>query len=527
MRFPRTHRSPSTARRRLADIVRPLATLLAGLILAASAPLTLAADPTQVAAMARDWREANEQRIVDEFAALLAIPNVAADRVNIRRNADHIVERFRARGLEARLLEREGANPLVFAERAVPGAETTVLVYIHYDGQPVNPADWASDPWTPVLRTDLVERGGREVPMRAPFDPEWRIFARAAGDDKGPIVALNAALDALAANDVEPTINLKVLLDGEEETGSPNLVPMLEENRELLAADLWLFCDGPVHPSRRWMLSYGVRGSYGMNLTVYGPGRPLHSGHYGNWAPNPIGQLVHLLASMRDEAGNILIDGLTDEVRPPTQQELAAIAASPSVDANLKRDLGIHTPETDERVELAILRPALNFRGIRSGDVGKAARNSIQPEAQASVGFRLVPDMTPEHIRETVERHVRDQGYHLVNDEPTAEERRTHPRIARIDWREGGYPAYRAPMDLPEAQRIREVLIRLSDGTLIESPTMGGSLPLHPVAEAMRTPIVILPIANHDNNQHGSNENLRLQNLWDAIEIYAAVLTAF
>jgi len=482
-------------------------------------------DPIQVAEQVRQWREAHEQQIVDDFADLLSIPNVASDTVNIRRNADYIGGLLNARGFEVRLLEAGRSPPAVFAERRTAGAEKTLMIYVHYDGQPVNPDDWASDPWKPVMRDGLVEQGGQIVPMTAPFDPEWRLFGRSAGDDKAPIVALNAALDALDAAGIGLSVNLKLFLDGEEEAGSPHLSEMLSAHRDLLGADLWLFCDGPVHQSRRWQLSYGVRGSFGFGLTVFGPNRPLHSGHYGNWAPNPIVRLTGLIGSMRDQQGNILIDGYDDQVIPPTLLEMEAIESAPSVEEGLIRELGIGRPETTERVEMAIMRPALNLRGIRSGDVGDQARNSIQTSATASIGLRLVPAQTPDHLREVIEQHIGGQGYLVVHDEPTAEQRAAHERIALLDWSEAGYPAYRAPFDLPIAKSIADIMNQLGDDSLIQLPTMGGSLPLYLIDEAVGAPILILPIANHDNNQHGKDENLRLQNLWDAIEIYAAMLT--
>jgi acetylornithine deacetylase/succinyl-diaminopimelate desuccinylase-like protein len=485
-------------------------------------PTTMQAD---AAAVAREWRIAHEQEIVDGFAELLGIPNVASDQANIRRNAEHLKGLLEPRGFAARLLEVEGSPPAVFALRKSPGADTTLLIYVHYDGQPANPADWASDPWTPVLRDALVEQGGRMIPMTAPFDPEARIFARSAGDDKAPIAALLAALDALDAAGEPLSVNLKLFLEGEEEAGSPHLRAMLTQHRDLLDADLWLFCDGPVHQSRRLQLSYGVRGAFGFGLTVFGPNRPLHSGHYGNWAPNPIGRLLELIASMRDGAGHIRVAGYHEQVVPPSQMELAAVAAAPEVDRQLIRELGIGRPETNERLELAILRPALNLRGIRSGDVGAQARNSIPTEATASIGLRLVPAQTPEHLRAAIERHIRGQGYHIVYALPTPPERAAFERIALLDWSEAGYPAYRAPMDLPIAQRVAAIVDELAGGKLIQLPTMGGSLPLYLVHEVVGAPILILPIANHDNNQHGANENLRLQNLWDAIEIYAAVIS--
>lgn len=478
-----------------------------------------------VAGAAREWREQNEQAIIDDFVRLLSIPNVASDTENIRRNADHILELLKNRHFDARLLEAAGSPPAVFAERKVAGAETTLMIYVHYDGQPANAEDWVSPPWTPVMRDASVERGGKVIPMRAPFNPESRLFARSASDDKAPIAALLAAIDALDANNIPLSVNLKLFLEGEEEAGSPHLADMLAAHRDLLGADLWLFCDGPVHQTGRPLLSYGVRGSYGLGITVHGPSRPLHSGHYGNWVPNPIMGLVELIHSMRNEAGEILIAGYSDQVRPPSLPELEAIAAAPNVDAQLMQELGIGRTETDDRLELALLRPALNLRGIRSGDVGEQSRNSIQTSATASMDLRLVPEQTTEFVRAAVEKHIRGQGYFVVYDAPTAEERAAHPKIAELDWDEAGYPSYRTPLDLPIAKRVAAILNELTDGSVVQLPTMGGSLPLYVIDEALGAPILTLPIANHDNNQHGNNENIRLQNLWDAIEIYATLLT--
>jgi acetylornithine deacetylase/succinyl-diaminopimelate desuccinylase-like protein len=484
------------------------------------------AGPDNTQEQVSDWRQNHEQQIVNRFVALLGIPNVSADTKNIRKNANHISALLQHAGMSVELLELEGSNPVVFAERLTPGATQTLMIYIHYDGQPVNPDNWATDPWKPVMRTDMVEKGGTLLEMQAPFNPGWRIFGRSAGDDKAPIIALQSALLALADAGIEPTVNLKVFMEGEEEAGSPNLRRMLETHKDKLAADIWLFCDGPVHQSRRWQLVYGVRGTYGFDLTVYGPNRPLHSGHYGNWAPNPIMLLTELIGSMRAGNGDILVDGYSDQVLPLSSAELAAIAASPRMDDLLVNDLGIGAPETADRLELAITRPAINLRGIHGGDVGVNARNVIQPSATASIGLRLVPAQTPAYLRAVIEKHIEAQGFHIIHDQPTTQQRLEHKRLARVDWESfGGYPAYRAAFDHPLAMRISAILDKLSDRSLIQTPTAGGSLPLYVVKDVLDVPILILPIANHDNNQHGANENLRLQNLWDAIDIYAAILT--
>jgi acetylornithine deacetylase/succinyl-diaminopimelate desuccinylase-like protein len=481
-------------------------------------------DPGTLGAEVRKFRQTREQQIVDDFIELLKIPNVASDQANILRNAEHIQSLLKTRRFQTRLLSVDDeAPPAVYAERNTVGARFTLVIYAHYDGQPAQAENWASPPWQPVMRDGLVEVGGQQVPAKAPFDPEWRLFARSAGDDKLPMIALIHALDALDQLGVEPSVNLKLFLDGEEEAGSPHMAETLKRYRELLAADLWLFCDGPMHPSRRLQISYGVRGVTGFDLTVYGPVRPLHSGHYGNWAPNPVSMLTRLMASMRGDDGQVLIPGFYDQVNEPTALELAAIAAIPGVDLSLRQELGLARTEGDARVEREILKPALNYRGIRAGEVGAAARNIIVPEATSSIGIRLVPGQQIDQVRKVVEAHIQNQGYYLVDESPDMETRRAHERVARIDWG-GGYPAYRTPLEHPMAQALAGLMNELVQGDLIQAPTMGGSLPLYMIPEITGSPVIILPVANHDNNQHGKDENLRLQNLWDAIEIYAVTV---
>ena len=197
-------------------------------------------EPGGLRSQVRAWRTAHEKEIVRALVDLTALPNVAVHRDDIERNADHLIALFRQRGIEARKLTAGEAPPAVYGELRVPGATRTVVFYAHYDGQPADPADWGgADPWTPVLRTGPLSAGGREVDLAtAPaLDPEWRLYARSASDDKGPIIALLAALDALRAAGVTPSVNLKFFLEGEEEAGSPHLADLLSAHRDLLAAD--------------------------------------------------------------------------------------------------------------------------------------------------------------------------------------------------------------------------------------------------------------------------------------------------
>lgn len=508
------------------------ATVLAAVLPAPLFPAPLAAAPSPVPdavalrATVRAWRQAHEPRILREFADLLALANVATSPADIRRNADHILGLLRARGLAARLLEVEGGVPAVYAEQVASPGAPTVLIYAHYDGQPVDPGQWSTPPWQPVMRDGPLEAGGHEVPLpTAPGQsgPEWRLYARSASDDKAPIVGVLAALDALKAAAIPLSVNLKLFLEGEEEAGSPHLDALLRAHAPALAADLWLLCDGPVHQTRRQQVFFGARGVTGLEITAYGPVRALHSGHYGNWAPNPALTIAHVLATLRDESGRILVDGFQDDVRPPTASELRAAAAAPPVEKQLAAALAVSEPLDDKSLAEGILHPAINVRGVRAGGVGEQAANAIPTQAQASLDFRLVPNQTPAAVRERVEAHLRRRGYAVVHEPPSAETRAARPRLLYLEWEEG-YPAARTSLDDAVAGELVRVVDEAVGGGLIVLPTLGGSVPMHRFAEATGAPIVGLPIANHDNNQHAANENLRLQNLWDGIELYAAVL---
>ncbi len=476
----------------------------------------------------RSWRQAHEPEVLAELVTFLDLPNLASDPEGIRRNADALLRMLTRRGVAAQLLESEGSPPAVFGELRVPGATRTIVLYAHYDGQPVDPAQWRSAPWRTVLRDGPLEAGGRDialpVPAGAPLGPETRIYARSASDDKGPIIAILAALDALRASGRGPSVNLKFFFEGEEEAGSPHLSAMIQRHADRLRADAWILCDGPVHQSRKPQVVFGARGVVGFQITVYGPTRALHSGHYGNWAPNPALLLARLIASMRDDDGRVLIAGFMDDVRPVTAAEAAAVRAIPPADSQLREELGLAATEAGNApIAGRILLPALNVQGLESGHVGAGAANAIPATASASFDFRLVPDQTPERLRTLVELHLRSQGYDVVGTEPDSATRRRYPRIARLSWG-SGYAAARTPLDAPIARAVVNALQPALDDPLIQVPSVGGSLPLHEIEAVVHVPLVTLPVVNHDNNQHSSNENLRLQNLRDAIELFGVLM---
>ncbi len=455
---------------------------------------------------------------IAEFFDFLAIPNLASDAPNIARNAATIQAMFEKRGASTRLLTLDGAPPIVVVDLSSPGATRTIAFYAHYDGQPVDPSQWKSAPWTPIVR----DAAGNDVDWRnaASIDPEWRLYARSAGDDKAPIIAMAAALDALHDSGRKPAVNLRFVFEGEEEAGSPHLAAYLAKYPDVLRPDAWILCDGPVHQSRRMQLVFGARGVVDLELTVYGPVKGLHDGHYGNWVPNPIIRLTHLIDSMRDENGRILIPHFYDDVKPPSGAEQEAMARIPPVEADLKREFGIAATEGLKLNDLLML-PALNVRGIQSGHVGALASNTIQTEAQASLDFRLVPAETPESVKKLVEQHIESQGYTIVRTTPDAATRLAHSKIAKLTWG-AGYPPARTPLDLPLSRQISEIM-HTAGHDPVRVPTLGGSIPMYLFQQPANTPVLILPIANHDDNQHAANENLRLQNLWDGIDVYVAL----
>ncbi|HEY2829320.1 MAG TPA: M20/M25/M40 family metallo-hydrolase, partial [Thermoanaerobaculia bacterium] len=280
------------------------------MILAAALSAALAA-----AQSARTHVQQHEAEIVGELTSFVALPNVASDHVGIEKNAAALVAMFGKRGIEARLLrlgrkggEDDNAPPIVVAEWG--RGDQVISVYAHYDGQPVDPAQWATPPWSPMVK-------------------DGRLYGRSASDDKAPIIAMLAAIDSMKAAHIEPASRIRFVFEGEEEAGSPHLAGYLKQYANELRTDAWMICDGPVHQSGKLQLYYGARGVTDVEITTYGPSRPLHSGHYGNWAPNPIVALTHLIDSMRDTDAKILIPGFYDDVAPRTAAERAAIAEFP------------------------------------------------------------------------------------------------------------------------------------------------------------------------------------------------------
>jgi acetylornithine deacetylase/succinyl-diaminopimelate desuccinylase-like protein len=491
----------------------------------------------------RDYRHTHERPILDEFTRLLAIPNVASDKENIRRNAQFIFEMMQRRGLNPQLLEAKSKEtpPAVYGEWKVAGATQSIVLYAHYDGQPVDPKAWtASPPFKPTWRSGRFDLGGKILELPNPptsptgitsmpdavwIDPEWRLYARGASDDKAGVMGILTAFDALKAQNAIPSFNIKFLFEGEEEAGSPHLGEIIELHKELLQSEAWIICDGPVHQSGRKELVFGARGDQNVDVTVYGPKRPLHSGHYGNWAPNPAMLLAHLLSSMKDESGRVTIAGWYEGVEPLGDAERRAIADAPAYDDQIRAELGLAKTEGNGKPLMEMInQPSLNINGISSGDVGALARNVIPTTATTVLDLRLVKGNDYKKQIQHLIDHIKAQGFLVIDHDPTDAERQEHALIAKVSARAGGYNAERTRMDLPISIAVVKAVQSTSKDPIVRLPTSGGSLPLSIITDRLQTVTISVPIANYDNNQHAENENLRLQNLWDGIETLAAVM---
>jgi len=474
----------------------------------------------------REYVRTHQAEIVTELVEFLSLPNVATDAADMRRNARALVAMMEARGIRTRLLETAGP-PYVYGELPVAGAEKTILFYCHYDGQPVDPMRWEGhEPFEPVLRDGPVALGGAIIPFpqRDGYQPDWRVYARSASDDKSPIVALLVALDALRSAGLAPAANIKFIFEGDEEMGSPNLGEIVQQHGDLLRADLLVAADGPRDPSGLPTLFFGARGIVSAEITLYGPLRPLHSGHYGNWAPNPAMRMAQLLASMKDpESGRVMIDGFYDDVVPLSEFEREALTEAPVDDEEQMRQFAIAAPEMQGTRFEVINLPSLNVRGLRSAWVGSEARTIVPDVAIASIDLRLVKDIDPAEQLERLIAHIRDQGYYVVRDEPDIQTRREHARVAKV-MTSDGYPAFRTSMDLPVSRALIAAVERHSGQTAVKLPTLGGSVPLFYFTDVLEVPTVGVPIVNHDNNQHSPNENVRLRDFFSGIEILAAAM---
>ena len=478
----------------------------------------------------RSYREKNERTIYNDFISFLNIPNVATDTANIRKNADFLLQVMRSKGVEhLQLLEANDKDvpPVVYGEVNVAGAKKTIIFYAHYDGQPVNPLLWAKglSPFQSQLLDGRFDEDGTIQPSpNFPLGDKWRIYARGSSDDKGGVMAILTAFAAIKGSGIKFPYNVKFFFEGEEEQGSTHLHEILEKYRLILQSDGWIICDGPVHQSGYKQIVFGARGDAHLTLKVYGPKNPLHSGHYGNWVPNPVMQLSKLLASMKDDSGRVTIKGFYEDVVALTMMEKQAITNVPDVENELKKKIGF----TDEEMKgkglmESINLPSLNINGIESSNVGTIQANVIPIYTTAVIDLRLVLGNDWKKQQQKVIDHIIEQGFFITENEPTDEERTKYAKIIQVE-RSQGYNAERTSMDWPIAKSVVAAVHQTTKDSVLQVPTLGGSLPLEDLVNVLNANFVIVPIANPDNNQHAENENIRIKNFRDGIDMMAAIM---
>ena len=463
---------------------------------------------------------------ITELREYLSLPNNGLYADHVEPNMVWTEKAFENRGFSTQRIETAGM-PLLLADYKTRRAKKTVLIYLQVDGQPVDSSKWLQEnPYIPVIKKRNQDKWEAiSWPERlGELDPESRIFARSASDAKGPVIMLLKAFDIMLEKKLSPNYNIKVIMDFEEELGSPNLPDAVIKNKELLASDMLIIFDGPMHVSNRPTLTFGARGIATITLTTFGPRVPQHSGHYGNYVPNPALRMTQLLASMKDEQGRVTIPGYYEgiELDAATKTILDQV---PDDEAFIQQKIGIAgTDAVADNYQESIQYPSLNIRGMSSRWVGAEVRTIIPDRAVAEIDVRLVPESDAERLIGLIKDHIKSKGYHFVDGQPTELERMAHDKLIDFNYKVS-YQAFRTDYGEEVGVWLNKALTRAFGTAPIRIRIAGGSIPISPFVTTLGIPAVSVPTVNPDNNQHSPNENIRVGNFKDGIKTYLAVLT--
>ena len=460
----------------------------------------------------------------ERFFDMLSIPNDGYDSPNIERNIKWCENTFSDLGFKVeRVIAKSTSpsmpnHPLLIANKFISKDYKTVLIYFHMDGQPVDPKKWnQNDPFIPIL-SEYVSDNWVEIDrnkIKEDPDPDWRIFGRSTSDDKGPPMMLVNALETLEKLNKKPKFNIKLIIDFQEEMGSPTVVSAVSLHKEKLKSDFLLIIDGPRHPSNKPTLTFGARGISRITLTSYGPIKPQHSGHFGNYAPNPAMNLSKVLSSMKDYDGRVVIPGFYDGVTFSDEIKLV-MDAVPDDEVQIKKELMISSADkVGKNYQEAIQFPSLNIRGLQSGWVRKEVRTIVPDMAIAEIDVRLVKESNPKRLLNLIKEHIISEGAYVIEDrEPSSIERLTQKNIIRFDSKIS-YLAYRTEIDSPIGNWASRALKKAFKEEPIKKRTSGGSIPISPFVTTLNVPALTYPSVNKDNNQHSPNENIRVGNFID------------
>lgn len=461
---------------------------------------------------------------IPSFIELLSIPCDARFPEDIEKNVLWAEKNFGDRGFQLSRIETPTV-PLLLAEKSFdnPSSSKTLLVYLQLDGQPVDTAFWNQEsPYKPVFKRKTSSGIWEEIEdfdYSDNFDEDVRIFARASSDAKGPVLMFLQALDMMEDENIKPNFRLKIIMDFEEELGSPNLAKAVEANKEKLASDYLIILDGPQHTSGRPTLAFGARGIATVTLKTFGPVFPQHSGHYGNYLTNPALQLSQILAGMKDKEGRVILEGYYDgiEISDDVKSVLASV---PDDEKHLLSKMGsLEHDRIAPSLQESLQYPSLNIRGFQSGWVGDEARTIIPSSATAELDLRLVLESEPDRLIAIIKNYIESEGYTVLDHKPTSEERKMYPKICQMNSKIA-YQAFRTPIDSPIGIWLTKGLEMAFDEPVVLIRTHGGSIPISPFVNTLNVPAVIVPTVNYDNNQHSPNENLRLGHYRDGIKAF-------
>ncbi|HEY8598135.1 MAG TPA: M20/M25/M40 family metallo-hydrolase [Thermomicrobiales bacterium] len=433
--------------------------------------------------------DAHRQEYLDRLFTYLRQPSISAHGLGIAETAEHIAGVMQPLGLEPRIIPTSGW-PMVLGERNDRPGAPTVMLYGHYDVQPPDPLElWDSPPFEPTIR-------------------DGKIYARGVGDNKGQHFAQILGIEATLAVLGTLPCNVKVLLEGEEEIGSPRMPEFIREHRDELAADLVITADGPTHESGQGTLHFGVRGVLSFELRARGANHDLHSGNWGGIAPNPIWTLIHLLGTMKNDQGLVTIDGFYDNVQPLTPLEREALEALPVDLPKIKRELDLSeldAPTDRGFFERLSAWPTFTINGFHGGYGGPGSKTVLPHEAFVKCDIRLVEAQTADEIFAKVEAHVRKYG----------------PNVAIV--RQGSMDPSKTPIESVYTAPLIGA-ITAAQGTPLLVPALGGSLPDYVFTKILGIPAFGTPYANADEANHAPNENLEVERFYNGIKTGAAVL---
>ena len=433
---------------------------------------------------------------------------------------------FKALNFKTQTISTEGP-PLLFAEKVFRKNAKSVLFYLQIDGQPVDSSAWFQpDPFEPVLKEK--KNGNWNIidfdRLKKNMDLDWRIFARSASDSKGPALSFISALQILQSKKMKPEYNIKVIMDFQEELGSPHLPKAVLENKSLLQAEMLFIMDGTRHLSNLPTLTYGARGIATATITIFGPSYGLHSGQYGNYAPNPVFEAAKMIGALKNEKGKVTIPGFYDGVNLSEKDKLLLAEIPENMDS-LNMNIGVSQPEeVAETYQEALQYPSLNIRGLKAAWTGKEVRTIIPSEVIIEIDMRLVPETPAQRQMDLLKKYVEDYGYYIVDSIPTANDRSNYSKLASFKYRIGSQP-FRTEMDSSIGEFLNRSFRKVFGDKIVNMRTTGGSQPMAPFIKSLDIPAVSVRIPNPDNNIHGPNENLRLGNFREGIISCLAILT--